>query len=68
MNVFRKEYRPLSDAEKKYLDALKGKAQELYDLIEQCPTESGCYISRELPLAKTNLEQAVTLSFKYVGS
>ena len=72
MNVFRKEYRQLSDAEKVYLDALKNKAQELYDLLEKGPNDlpgsiSTCgRMSRELALAKTNLEQAVMWAVKDV--
>jgi hypothetical protein len=72
MNVFRKQYRPLNDAEKAYLEALKDKAQELYDLLEQGPnglpgpTGAVGRTSRELSLAKTNLEQAVMWAVKDV--
>lgn len=72
MNVFRKQYRPLSDAEKAYLEALKDKAQELYDLLEQGPDglpgpPGTCgRASRELALAKTNLEQAIMWAVKDV--
>lgn len=52
-NVFRKEYRPLSDAEKAQMEAIKDKAQELYDLFEVVED------SREKSLAKTNLEESV---------
>lgn len=72
MNVFRKQYRPLNDAEKVYLDALKDKAQELYDLLEQGPNGLPGPVgtcgrtSRELALAKTNLEQAIMWAVKDV--
>lgn len=66
MNVFRKAYRPLNDAEKVYLDALKDKAQELYDLIESGNPTQSVPQSREKSLAKTNLEQAVMWAVKDV--
>lgn len=66
MNVFRKQYRPLSDAEKAYLEALKDKAQELYDLIETGNPTQSVPQSREKSLAKTNLEQAVMWAVKDV--
>lgn len=66
MNVFRKEYRPLSDAEKTYLETLKNKAQELYDLIESGNPVQSVPPSREKALAKTNLEQAIMWAVKDV--
>lgn len=72
MNVFRKEYRPLSDAEKVYLEALKDKAQELYDLIEQGPNGlpgpiGTCgRMSRDASLAKTKLEECIMWAVKDV--
>ena len=67
MNVFRKAYRPLQTHEQVYLDALKDKAQELYDLMEKGPVElPGGRTSRELSLAKINLEQAVMWAVKDV--
>lgn len=62
MNVFRKVYRPLNEAEKIHLDNLKDKAQELYNLIEKNPNyPEGIAIrtSREVSLAKTSLEEAI---------
>lgn len=70
MNVFRKEYRPLNDLEKTYLEDLKNKAQELYDLMERGPSDlPGTHgttgrTSRELALAKTSLEQAIMWAVK----
>lgn len=52
-NVFRKEYRPLSDDEKAQMAAIKDKAAELFDLYEQ--VNAGRYSS----LAKTHLEDSV---------
>jgi hypothetical protein len=66
MNIFRKQYRPLSDAEKAYLEALKDKAQELYDLIETGNPTQSVPPSREKALAKTNLEQAIMWAVKDV--
>lgn len=72
MNVFRKQYRQLSDAEKAYLEILKDKAQELYDLLEQGPNGlpgpiGTCgRMSRELSLAKTKLEESIMWAVKDV--
>lgn len=70
-NIFRKEYRELSDDEKALLDQVKDKAQELFDLISEgtrvreqlsrdMPTQNG----REMALAKTKLEEAVMWAVK----
>lgn len=61
-NVFRPEYRELSEVEKKRLDDIKTKAQELYDLFETGEGLSPDF--RQLALAKTNLEQAVMWGVK----
>ena len=68
MNVFRKQYRQLSDAEKDYLEAIKDKAHELYLLLERNPHEAPGVIraSREISLAKTKLEEAVMWAVKDV--
>lgn len=59
-NVFRKEYRQLSDTEKAHLESLKDKAQELYDLIESVED------SREKSLAKTHLEESIMWAVKKI--
>jgi hypothetical protein len=59
-DIFRKQYRQLNDGEKKTLDAIKDKAQELYNVLEQLPN------GREVSLAKTNLEQSVMWAVKAV--
>lgn len=72
MNIFRKEYRPLTKLEVAHMDALKDKAQELHDLMEQGPSGlpgapgTTGRTSRELALAKTNLEQAIMWAIKDV--
>lgn len=65
MNVFRPVYRELTEGEKKRLDDIKNKAQELFDLFsigiadaQRAPD------GRQLSLAKTNLEQAVMWGVK----
>lgn len=64
INVFRKVYRQLNENEKAYLEALKDKAQELYDLIDMgCPMQE-VPRSREKSLAFTNLEQAIMWAVK----
>lgn len=64
MNVFRKVYRPLNDAEQLHLNALKDKAQELYELLEKDPNGSAVRASREISLAKTKLEELVMWAVK----
>jgi hypothetical protein len=66
INVFRKTYRKLNQVELDYLDALKDKAQELYDLIDTGGPTHQAPQSREKSLAKTNLEQAIMWAVKDV--
>lgn len=65
MNVFRKAYRPLNDDEKAYLEALKNKAQELYDLISLY-REHDVMHSRETALAQERLEESIMWAVKDV--
>jgi hypothetical protein len=60
-SVFRREYRPLSEAEVVLLNEIKDKAQELYDLF---PQENGRGKNREISLAMTELETAVMWAVK----
>lgn len=60
-DVFRKEYRALSEEEKLQLDVLKSDAQELHDNITEATTETN---GREMALAKTKLEEAVMWAVK----
>jgi hypothetical protein len=56
-NIFRQEYRDLSDDEKKSLDTIKDKANEL---LSYFPREENMKpINREVSLAITKLEEAV---------
>jgi len=68
MNVFRKEYRTLGSLEQAHLEALKNKAQELYELIEADPNTllPTVRTSREISLAKTKLEEAIMWAVKDV--
>jgi hypothetical protein len=59
-NVFRKEYRPLSEAEKAQIGLIEDKAQEHYDLIDSIEH------SREKSIAKTHLEKSVMWSGKKI--
>ncbi len=58
MNTFRKQYRELSETEKEFLDIIKDKAQELFNLFDERPN------NRELALAKTKLEESVMWAVK----
>lgn len=59
-NTMRHQYRMLSEEEKAQMLAIKDKGQEFLDLIEKMPP------SREMALAKTNLEQAVMWAVKSI--
>ena len=61
MNIFRREYRPLSDEEKnKDMAKLKDLAENLYEHIESLGN------SRELALAKTKLEECVMWAVMHI--
>lgn len=59
-NVMRHEYRVLSDFEKVQMKAVKDKGLEFMDLCDALGA------SRELSLAKTNIEQAVMWAVKHL--
>ena len=61
VNVFRPKYRELTDAEKQQMEAIKIKAQELWDLFDENGTPNN---GREIALAKTYLEDAVMRAIK----
>ena len=62
-NVFRKTYRELGDAEKAQIEALKTKAEELYEMMPVTRDAPG---AREMALARTNLEQSVMWAVKAI--
>ncbi len=59
-DVFNRCYKVLTDKQKEDMSAIKEKAHELYEIMDQNPA------SREMALAKTNLEQAVMWAVKAV--
>ena len=59
-DVFKKAYRPLTEAEISLCEDVKDHAQTLYDLFDQN------IANREMALAKTNLEQAVMWAIKAI--
>ncbi len=63
-DVFRREYRPLTDAQKAALDRIKDRAQELYDDYNIVFEEAAS--GRAMSLAKTNLEQSVMWAVKAI--
>ncbi len=63
-DVFRPQYRDLSEEETKLIGDIKDKAGELYDLINKAQLAGGG--TREMALAKTNLEQSVMWAVKAV--
>ncbi len=61
-DLLRKTHRPLSEAEQAQVHAIKVKAQELYDILNNCTPPQ----SRELSLARTKIEEAVMWAVKHV--
>lgn len=59
-NVMRHEYRVLTDAEKELMKNIKDEGLNFITLCEEIGT------SRELSLAKTNIEQAVMWAVKHI--
>jgi hypothetical protein len=57
-NVFRKEYRELTEAEKQTVGAVKDIAGQLHNVLADCAQ------SREMSLAKTKLEESVMWAVK----
>lgn len=64
-NVFRPQYRELSEEEKARLDTLKTAAEVLHEMMFIDGTDKG---QREMALARTNLEQAVMWAVKGITS
>ena len=65
-DVFRKEYRPITESQKSWIISFKDQAETLHITFESCLdalTESD---KRMMALAKTNLEQAVMWSVKAI--
>lgn len=63
-NIFRTEYRPLSEDEKASVSEIKEAAAKLYDLMEDAIKASPSPAARCIAVAKTNLEQAVMWAVK----
>lgn len=62
-NIFRPEYRELSEEEKKRVDDIKTKAQDLLETMD-FPREQQHPAGRHIALAKTALEEAVMWAVK----
>lgn len=61
-DTFRKAYRPLTDAEVERLERIKDAAEVLNDELHSGPQAN----TREMNIAKTNLEQCVMWAVKAV--
>lgn len=61
-DVFRKEYKPLTDEQKDAMGRIKDKAEELMASFEDI--QSVLADGRQMALAKTNLEQSVMWAIK----
>ena len=60
-NIFRSVYKELSEEQKKHIDDVKDKANELYHLL---PKTDGRGANREVAVAITKLEEAVMWAVK----
>lgn len=62
-NVFRSQYRELSETEKEQVKEIKNEAAHLYDVLAVDPASSGV---REMALARTKLEECVMWATKAI--
>lgn len=60
-NIFRKEYKELSDEDKRHVGDVKDKANELYHLF---PKNGDKGANREIAIAITKLEESVMWAVK----
>lgn len=60
-DVFRKEYKELSEQQKALMNSIKTQAETLYTLMEEANTSEN---GREIACAKTKLEEAVMWAVK----
>lgn len=60
-DTYRKQYRPLTDSEKKSMENIKIKAEELETLFDEINNPN---IGREIALAKTKLEETIMWAIK----
>jgi hypothetical protein len=66
-DVFRKQYQPLSEDQKVYMEAFKDKAEELIKEFEASENTPFLDVNKRcMALAKTNLEQAVMWAVKAI--
>lgn len=63
MDVFRKEYKALSEIQVATIIDVKSLAEKLYTAFTECPFD---YDKRAMAIAKTNLEQAVMWATKAI--
>lgn len=64
-DIFRKEYKPISDETKSFIKNIKEKAEELLYSFEDAGMNSSID-TRAMALAKTNLEQSVMWAIKAI--
>lgn len=66
-DTFRKEYAPLSENQKAWMNEVKDKAEELLLAIDK-PREGDFKGNREIAVAKTQLETAIMWAVKGITS
>ena len=65
-DTFRKEYKPLSESTKSWMNSFKDQAQILHDDFDTCFSAMPESDKRMMALAKTNLEQAILWAVKAI--
>ncbi len=68
-DTFRKEQKPLSDDQKSFMHQVKTAAEELERVMNMAvPLEERSERSRNMAIARTNLEQAIMWAVKGITS
>lgn len=65
-DVFRREYKPLTDEQKSWIASLKEDAEDVHNSFELCSQGLPESDKRMWALAKTNLEQVIMWAIKAI--
>lgn len=68
MDIFRKVYTPITQINSEKILAIKDRAEELYNLMNQVETAYPSEHGRLFAIAKTNLETAIMYAVKALSS
>jgi hypothetical protein len=65
-DTFRKQYKPLTEDQKSWINSFKDMAQKLHDEFESASYTQNDSDKRMIALAKTNLEQSIMWAIKAI--